>query len=89
MAKKQRAKPDNVVSIHGGSIFRLNGVPQPAVIKLAEEILARARAGEIVGLSVAFYHSDESYSNQHAGPISFGHIGSVECLKNWLIANSH
>lgn len=73
-----------VVSLRGGEI-QPPGEVRPNVVELAEEILERARSGEIMGLSAVLHHSDEACSFRHVGPTDFRVLGCLETLKAWII----
>jgi hypothetical protein len=73
------AKP-KVVSLRGTEIIP-PGEPRPKVIALCEELLERARSGDLMGLSVVRYHADDTHSYQHEGRSTYATIGAVEMLK--------
>ena len=66
-------------------VVSLNGEPRPKVIALLEELLERAKSGEIMALSVCQHHSDDTHSHVHEGRITLGTVGSVERLKLDLV----
>lgn len=75
---------NNVVSLSGNAIT-LPGEVRPAVVELAQEVLQRASSGELQGLAVVMYHSDETYSFWKEGAQSHGMVGALETLKIKMI----
>lgn len=73
-----------VVSMCGGEILP-PGEPKPNVIKCCEELLERARSGELSGIYVVLQHSDEAHSYQIVGPIGYATIGGAEVLKSLMV----
>lgn len=65
-----------VVSLRGEGI-PASGEPDPAVVKAAELILERARAGEIDGLAYVERHIDMSTSSGNAGFYSMAVAGEL------------
>jgi len=64
-----------VVSIRGEPIAPA-GVPVEEVVALAREILERAEAGAIRGLTICIAHSDDTFQGRCAGAISsYGMLG--------------
>lgn len=72
-----------IVSLRGERI-EPPGEPNAAVVKLAEEALERAKSGDLRGLHLVFYHSDDTHVYRSAGELAMATIGCVERLKNWL-----
>lgn len=70
----------NVVSLNGAEIIA-PGTPSPKVIVLCEDLLERARSGEIMGVSVVYAYSDGAFGQGHEGQISYGLVGALEALK--------
>ena len=73
-----------VVSLTGAEIIP-PGTPKPDLIALAEEILERARSGDLAGLSVVLKHADDTHSYRHHGPVAYATIGCIETLKAWMV----
>ncbi len=78
------ADKPKVVSLRGAEIIP-PGVPRPCIVKLAEEILDRARSGDLMGLSVVMYHSDDTFTYWHEGRLVSGTLGTMERLKHYMI----
>ena len=72
-----------VVSLRGVEVVP-PGAPNPRVVALAEELLNRARSGDLMGLAVSLYHADDTHSRRCAGPAVMATIGNIERLKNYL-----
>jgi hypothetical protein len=79
--KTKRAK---VVSLRGGEIIP-PGEPRPNVIALAEQILERAKSGDLMGLSAVLYHSDDTHSMRSEGRVTYATVGTFERLKHLLL----
>jgi len=73
-----------VVSLRGGEILP-PGEPKPNVVKFCEELLERAKSGELAGLYAVLHHSDEAHSYQIVGPIGYATIGAAEVLKAVMV----
>jgi len=73
-----------VVSMRGGEILP-PGEPRPNVIALCEDLLERAKSGDLMALSVAMYHSDDTHCHRHEGRAVYGTIGNIECLKTVVV----
>ena len=69
-----------VVSLSGEEVIP-PGKPIESVVALAEEMLEKARAGEVQGLFLAANHGDGTYSHRMAGKANGGTVGYIERLK--------
>ena len=58
--------------------------PNEDVVAFAEDILARAKSGDIRTLCASLYHTDNSFSYRCAGTVSIGSIGNIERMKNYV-----
>lgn len=74
-----------VVSLRSGAEIIPPGEPRPKIIEMCEDLLQRARSGDLMGLTVAMYHSDDTHSYRHEGRAAFGTIGNLEMLKLILL----
>lgn len=81
MAKRRRSA--KVFSLRGGEIVP-PGVPKENVIKLCEDLLERARSGDLRAVSVVMGHSDDTYSFRHEGPVVYGTVGACATLQHWI-----
>lgn len=70
----------NIRSLHGAVILP-PGQPDQNIIKVAEEILDRARSGDLNGLAYVMHHSDDTTSYEYIGRIDRATIGTLEMLK--------
>lgn len=70
---------DKVVSLRTGEPISLE--PREDVIKLAEDLLAAARSGDVVGMTVARLHRDDSTSYERAGDTSRALFGATVLLE--------
>jgi hypothetical protein len=70
-----------VVSLRTGAEILQPGEPHPAVVDILEDLLERARSGEIVAISAAVMNADKSAGRYHAGQISYTLLGALETLK--------
>jgi hypothetical protein len=68
-----------VVSLNNSEIRTQE--PDPHVVELAKNILARAEAGEIVGLAAVALGNDESTWSFRAGRQNASLIGRLESMK--------
>lgn len=71
---------EKVVRLHGGSAVFQPGTPDEIVVKLAEDLLERARAGEIVGVAIATEFHDGGTGDRRAGTLSRGVVGRLFSL---------
>lgn len=78
------SKSPKVVSLRGGEIIP-PGEPRPNVIELAENILQRAKSGDLMALSAVFHHPDDTFSLRHEGRMTNGTVGAVERLKLMIV----
>jgi hypothetical protein len=69
-----------VVSLKGAEIVP-PGTPRPNIITMAEQILDRAKSGDLMGLSVVMYHADDTHSHWHEGRAVYATVGCLERLK--------
>jgi hypothetical protein len=67
---------EKVVGLRGEIVPQAVGVI-PDVVKLLEDMLERARSGDVVGVSVAVQHSDECCQWHRAGLSSYRLLGLV------------
>lgn len=76
-------EPGNIVSLHPHlTPTPTSRDPSPDVVAFAEDLLARARSGDIHGLAAAL--TDGSHSYRCAGQCTLGTIGNIERMKTWL-----
>lgn len=73
-------------------IFLLNGgpiadprEPRADVIKLAEQLLEAAKAGEVTGLVVALHYADGASGQRCAGVATYATVGRMESLKDLVL----
>lgn len=59
--------------------------PNSEVVELIEDLLEKARAGEITGVCVAVNYFDNSSGHRGAGTTSYAVIGRLEYLKAWAL----
>ena len=73
------------MSLHAGFMPAL---PQNEVVaslvQLLEDMLERAKSGEMNGLAASMTHSDGSHSYVVDGQLTLGTIGNIERLKLYL-----
>jgi hypothetical protein len=67
---------EKVVGLRGEIVPQAVGVVSD-VVKLLEDMLERARSGDVVGVSVAVQHSDECCQWYRAGLSSYRLLGFV------------
>ena len=65
-----------VEALHGGTL-PTTGEPSLAVVKECEDLLERAKSGDIVGIVVVSLHADMSLSSAFEGASTVGMIGSL------------
>ena len=78
----------NVKSLYGGP----TGQPEPSEVTIAvlEEMLARAHAGEVIGIAVAAVHHDGLCSYTVSGRVGgYSLLGALEMAKADLIEAMH
>ena len=74
-----------VVSLTGDEISP--GEVNAKAVEVAEELLARARSGDVVGISAVMLHSDRGTSYFHGGCVGgYSMLGAVEMLRAELVA---
>lgn len=75
-----------VVSIHGAPVHA--GDPVEPCVSALEDMLERARAGEVIGVAMAVMHSDRSSSFTFGGYLdSYGVIGALEMVRAKIVAD--
>lgn len=75
---------ENVVGIRG-EIVPQTLPPDEEVICLLEDMLERARSGDVLGVCIAFQHGDEACQWRRAGIMSYRLVGFVEGMKAQMI----
>jgi hypothetical protein len=75
---------NNVVALRGAVLPMVPTVNDGVVAKL-EELLALARAGEIVGIAGATLHPGNLSDFHYAGIQTRALVGAVEALKYYLV----
>ena len=74
-----------VTSIHGCSVPEA-GEPQPLLVEFLEELLERARSGELQGLGTVSFWRDRTTSWTHRGLAgSFSQVGAAAMLQKHLM----
>lgn len=73
-----------VISIRGEEIL-LPGVPNDKLITDIQELLEKAKSGEISGLAWASLHRDDATSYGWNGKLTRGVIGALELVKYELM----
>ena len=69
-----------VVRLSDKSIVSYPGSPDESTIKLLEDVLKRAKDGEIVGAAIAVVFHDEATIDAHAGLLTRGQVGRLFSL---------
>jgi len=69
--------PGVVVQIRSGVTIAAPGQPDPAVVEELEELLAKAKAGEISGIAWSASLTGNTSSNHFVGVISRGQVGGL------------
>jgi len=73
----------NIRSIYNGAAF---GEPNEDVIQYLEDLLERAKNGEVVGTAVAALHKGEFADFKFVGKVvGFGIVGALEIMKTKII----
>lgn len=73
----------NVVTIHGGSADPRAGVPNDTVIEYLEELLERARSGDVQGIAGGYLDRDLVASYFVIGKAgTYGMTGALVCATN-------
>lgn len=83
---KPRRKASRVAEVYSlfGDPIPPAGVPNPQLVMRLEQLLDRARAGEVVGIVYACLHGDRSASWAATTPtIGYPIIGALDCAKDW------
>lgn len=76
---------DKVVSLRGAFIPALS-TGDKDVTEILRDLLVKAEAGEIIGISAAYVHRDLTAAWSRGGSLgSFSIIGAVECMKYELV----
>ena len=70
------ARMSNVVLINGAATMDPSA-PNEAVVEFLEDMLERARSGEVQGVSGAYVNADDSAGSFHFGYISPAQVGSM------------
>lgn len=75
----------NVYGI-GGHLSHRSGIPCEGTIQALEDMVERARSGELQGIAAALLNSDNSAEYRLAGMVgSFEMLGALECAKGVLV----
>lgn len=74
-----------VVSIRTGDEVIPPGEPRLTVIEMCEDLLERAKSGELMGLATARLHSDGSTSSRAEGRNNYALVGTLAGLQQALI----
>lgn len=70
-----------VVSLRGrGAPIAQPGSPDENVVKTAEELLERAKAGDVIGIAFVATHSDLASTNQSVGRCTRSMVGCLFAL---------
>lgn len=72
------AESPKVVSLRTGGEILPPGEPHPKVVAMLEDLLERARSGEVVTVSAACNNADGSCGRYHEGEVSYGLLGALE-----------
>lgn len=75
---------EKVTSIFGGPV----GIPEPNMncISVLEDMLEKARSGEVIGAAVAVMHADGLSSWATGGKcVGFSLIGALEVMKSGIV----
>lgn len=68
---------EKVVDFHTGEKLASPGDPDLKLVAELEDLLQRARDGEIVGIGYAIGYGDRSQGNRYVGTISRGMVGGM------------
>lgn len=79
---------DKVVPISGEGVIIENCDVHEGLVKELEELLERAKSGEIVGLTGALLHHDKSTSYRLAGLGSRALVGALAVAQHELIEDT-
>lgn len=77
-----------VVTIRSGVEVLPPGEPRPKLIAMLEDLLERARSGDICGAAIAFKFSDETHGFQYSGAWGDGLMGAVERMKAGMVRDA-
>lgn len=58
---------------------------QEMVVEALERQLARAKAGELIGVAIATIDTGDTCTQDHAGRVGMKLIGALECIKHAII----
>lgn len=74
----------DIVSLHGDAITP-PGEPVPSVVEWAEELLERARSGEVKGIACAVLFADNATGTSMRGALNFAIVGRMQAMSIELI----
>lgn len=75
---------DNVVSMKGDPILQ-PGEPVPSVVEWCEQLVERARAGEIKGIACCVVFADDATGAAIRGQISYALVGRMHAVSQEVI----
>ncbi len=66
------------------------GQPVPTVVEALEDLLERARSGDVIGIAVAVTHHDNLASYQVNGANgSYSILGAIDVIRDLLLGAHH
>ena len=71
---EENTKPDNVIGLRG-SVPKRMGIVDEDVVRQLEDLLERARAGELNGIAVAMHYGDGTSNRCFVGVASWSLVG--------------
>lgn len=75
---------NKIVSLDGGAVRGVE--PDPTIIRLLEDALARARAGEVIAVGVAEIHRNGATQGDRAGTVPISLVGVLARLSHRIIS---
>lgn len=75
----------NVVPLRGDAVIHPGMEVNPNVVTCLEDLLQRARSGEICGVAVAYQFTDKSTNITTGGEGTRSMVGAIEALKIFVM----
>lgn len=77
---------DKIISLRTGAAVCAPGEVNAEVVAELEQLLERARSGDVQGVAIAFVHGDGASNCTYGGVITFSIVGKLVQMTNYLAA---
>lgn len=77
---------DKIISLRTGASVCAPGEVNAEAVAEIEQLLERARSGDVQGIAIAYVHGDGATNCTYGGVINFSLVGKLVQLTNYLAA---